>query len=362
VAPEYRIELYSADNVKFAEITDYVGLGYTRKRNGPGTLLLDMPSGHAQLAALTNLRPVQVWRRDKAAGIEWYRDWFGIIRDTEVTFNDFEQIRYTAIDRFAQLAWRYNLYFASTANRTVFTATPVQTIIYLLATYNFTGSATVANGRVRNASLSWMSVPASAGLGPTIDRANAFANVMTEIQDLCKIDNAEVRMEHLTPTTAQITYYAAPNGAGTNRAATVIFSIERDNILNYKQSQKHTAEKTVAIVGGKGTESNRQFAVATGSNYSAGSNDVEIFVNAGNKPTAELATIATKTVTDLRARKVIDFAPKTGGPFLYGRDYYLSDIVTGRIRGVDTQRRIDGVNVEFRPNGEETIKLTLSEV
>lgn len=362
MAPEYRVELYSAANDKFAEITDYVALGYTRKRNGPGRLLLDMPSTHPQIAAMTNLRPVQVWRRDLAAGIQWYRDWFGVIRDTEVNYDDFEQLRFTAIDRFAQLAWRYNLYFAGVANRTAFTGVPIQTIIYTLATYNFTGSATVANGRARLGSLSWMSVPVTAGLGSTINRANAFVNVMSEIQDLCAYDNAEVRMEYLTPTTAQITYYAAPNGAGTNRASTIVFSVERDNLLSYKQTQKYTSEKTVAIVAGKGTETRREIAVVTGANHVQGSNDVEVFINATNKSGTELTTIATKTVTDLRARKVVDFTPKTGGPFLYGRDYFLSDIVTGRVRGVDTQRRIDGVNVEFKSNGEETIKLTLSEV
>ena len=172
-------------------------------------------------------------------------------------------------------------------------------------------------------------------------------------------------------TTREFRYY--PGQRGTDRSATVTFSLEYGNMRNPKVRIDRSAERTVALIAGQGEGADRQVRVRTGVNYTA-TNDIEMFVQATDidaKRTDALTALDARgdsALDEARAHTTFDFDVIQAGARVYGRDYDLGDLVRARYTNpsgitIDSVQRIVGVEVSVEPSERiETIKLEFEDV
>ena len=63
----------------------------------------------------------------------------------------------------------------------------------------------------------------------------------------------------------------------------------------------------------------------------------------------------------LQAKEVFSFSALQLPALLYGRDYFLGDLVTARYKAIEQNKKIIGIIISVQ-NGIETIKLELTDV
>jgi hypothetical protein len=107
-------------------------------------------------------------------------------------------------------------------------------------------------------------------------------------------------------------------------------------------------EATVAIVGGDGEGSAREFVVVTGPNFTPDYNDIETFVNGVNQGTS-LTDAGTIRMREMRARDDFGFGVRQTTGFRYGRDFViggvLGDLVPVTYYEAQVVKKIRGAHV-----------------
>lgn len=357
----YQLRTYTSAGVLTAVITDFISLSYVKGVNEPGVLSFVLNAEHDAIASLTLDAQVEVWRRDVDAGIDWYCDFYGLWRGEERAANSDGTSYYTATcpGQLSLLARPIVAYYAATDGRNSFTADPAETIAKALVQYNATSSGTTGDGRLRDVTLSGISVQADAASGPSIDYACAWRNLLTALQEIAQVGGGDFDLVKTGAAAWEFRWY---NGQlGTDRSATVTFALQYGNMANPKLVRSSVDERTVAIVGGQGEETSRNVTVRTGANYSA-SNSVEVFVDARELTlTASLDAKGDRELDTYQQRAQLSFDVLQVPSTLYGLHYGLGDLVTGYYQGVTATKVIQRVTVEIGEDGQERIRVELTD-
>ena len=103
----------------------------------------------------------------------------------------------------------------------------------------------------------------------------------------------------------------------------------------------------------------RDYQTVLGENYSI-YNDIEVFVNASNtEGTAEAYTdYGNRILLDYKAADSLAFKVIQTDACMYGRDYFLGDLVTGIYNDVEKVMKIKSVSISFE-EGKEIINIEL---
>jgi hypothetical protein len=121
----------------------------------------------------------------------------------------------------------------------------------------------------------------------------------------------------------------------------------------------------VAIVGGQGTDDDRDFVIRTGTNYNATYNSKVVFYPATQYSTTDGYNAAGDIRLDeLRAKDELTWDVIQTPGSLYGSHYFLGDLVTGYYQGVTATKQIVGVTVTYAPGNDslETIQVETANV
>jgi len=250
------------------------------------------------------------------------------------------------------LKTRIVAYPAMLANKAYFSAAKAETIMKALVAANITSAATVANSRVRDGT-NWpstvISVEADAAGGNTTEWYCAQENLLETLQKLATIAGGDFDLIKTAVNAFEFRFYAGQ--LGTDRSASVFFSLGHGNMGDPVYTYDRSSEATVAIVGGQGEESAREFVARTGTDYAAG-NDIEIFapatdVDAGN--TAGLNSAGDAVVAEKRARETFSFKVLQTPAIRFGSEYFLGDLVTAvnPYTGASVTQRIAGVSLDL---------------
>ena len=116
-------------------------------------------------------------------------------------------------------------------------------------------------------------------------------------------------------------------------------------------------------MGGQGEEDARIVVIRTGTNYTADWNDREVFYPASSyETTAGLNSAGDAFLYSLEARDELTFDVLQVPSTLYGKDYFLGDLVTAYYEGVTATKKISAVTVSVTPNSEtpESVKVETS--
>jgi len=115
-----------------------------------------------------------------------------------------------------------------------------------------------------------------------------------------------------------------------------------------KLVRSRSAEKTVALVGGKGEEDQRVIRVRTGANYSA-SNDFETFVDGRNTSDVNaLDSLGDQALDAAKFREHLEFEVLQTELYSLEKDYFLGDLVKSQYFGLTFTHQVYETSFEYR--------------
>lgn len=367
MASEYRLNIKGRDGVLRDQIVNELDLAYTRGVNVPGLLTFTLAPEHRAIGHLELDGQIEVWRRDRAAGIPWYRDFATFFRTPgySVDTNGDETFQATCVGQMHLLSRRVVAYKANKAQYSVMALLPAETIMRRIVAVNCTVHANVANGRLRDGNIPGLITETDQGRGTIISWSGPWKNVLSELQSLAQPDVGGGDFDLVKTGDAEWTFRFYPGQLGTDRSTgpgKVVFAREFDNMGGPSLVTDYVEEKTVAIVGGQGEEQARQVIIQTGLDYTA-DDDIETFVDARQASgTNDLTTAGDRALTLARARPELTFTPLQTPGTRYGQHYFLGDLVLARYRGQSVVQKVTGATITLTRDGDEQVKIAMTGV
>lgn len=360
---DYILKVFNPSGTLKAVVTDFLSLKYINVVNDVGQLVFTINSDHPVIDHLENNAGVEVWRRNAEYDIEWTREFWGLFKDKELSFkNGKEVFQATCVSGLWLLSTRINAYPAMTTPTTYFYEVYAEGITKLIVYYNATSNATTINGRVRDGAIPGLSVDETGdGTGGTLLTWHcAWANVLKTIQEIALVGGGDFDLVKTSDTTYEFRWYEGQ--LGTDRTSSVLFALERGNMANPVYKKLHSNEKTVAIAGGFGEREFRLTTAVTGTNYSSG-NDVEMFHDDRNITTEDaLQNRASMALEQNKAVESVSFDILQTPGCLYGKHYFLGDLVSVSYFGTTESHKVVSVAVAFENAGKENISIKTERV
>lgn len=351
-------------------IDNFISLSYTKRLNEPGFATVVLPRAHAAASNL-DLDSVVLFFRGQphdAVGVSYYQDFDGIWRGNirETTTSGRKTVTLYIPGSLSLIAREIVAFKAGVANRSTWSSKTVAQIWSDVLTYNFIvpdaqrllDFTNLASGTVDRISF------AAAPTGPTIDYSAAYKNCLTVLQELADIGDFYFHARSIASFGGIISDYQkiyVEVNPGTDRSATVSFSLERANVISVDLDERRINEPTKMIVAGQGDGTSRTVNVRTSSEYDE-INHSEMFIDARD--------VSTSTGLDAKGdAKLMETAYKPRFTFrasqapgcYYGRDYFLGDLVYARYEDTGFTQRIVGVTVAVDEDGKEAIELDLDD-
>jgi len=358
---DYRLDVYDLAGALQYVLTDFTSLAYTRRVNSPGVVQFVTRGDHNLLGNIVKDWQVEVWRKPDDTGT-WAREITGLYRLLTWTYGAQSKAVMFCNGLMSLLARRIVAFKAGTADKSKFISDPAETVANTLVKYNATTDATTGNGRERDGHIDGLTVEADGAAGTTIDWFCAFDNLLETLQDIAKIGGGDFDLVKTSSTAWQWRWYEGQ--LGTDRSASVVFSLERGNMANPVYIDNYTNEKTAAIVGGQGEGDARAIVIRTGTNYHVDTNNIEMFVNATDiDTTAGLNTRGDEKLAEVEEVKQFRFGVLQTPSCMYGTHYTLGDKVTAinPYDGTAYTVKVQAVSVSLKEDGEENISVEMSE-
>lgn len=369
MSAEYQLRIIDTAGATQAVITDFLSLVYTRVVNEPGLIAFSLRDDHPALAYVTHNNQVEVWRKNDDIGLDWGSspEFVGIIRSLVWSTDETTTLDVQAPGVMSILSWRIIGYRAGTLLRSDFVDDPPETIMKHIVRYNCTSSGTTADGRVRVATTSGkisnlytVTVETDLGRGTAITKGCAWDNVLDALQSIQLTSGADFDLVKTGVATFDFRYY--PGQRGTDRTASLVFSLERGNMVSPSFIDSRIGEATVAVVGGAGEAQQRVVTIATGANFST-SRAFELFTDATQEDSANGRTQAGKArLVETEQKSRFTFGALQAPNAYYGVHYTLGDKVTAVYRGVSTVQKVRAVSVQFDDSQGEVIGVEFEEV
>jgi len=375
MAAEYRLDILSPAGVLLAQLSRESGhseptkksfnwLVYTNSVNAPGLLRFELPGGHLAISSLTDKAQVEIWRRDRAAELDWYRDFAGLFRSFQYQYDPPSQYIATCPSQMAMLQWRHIAYAAGVVNRSKFTSTAAETIAKLLVQYNITSDATTGNDRKRDGTgdpAPYISIETDAAGGNSLDWYCFGDNLLSTLRELAGVGGGDFDLVKTGAQAWEYRWYAGQ--LGVDRTATVVFALERGNMGSPVYSRDRRGEKTVAIVAGQGEGTDRDFEIRTSDDYSATS-DIELFVDARDIDKGDANALGTRgdnKLDEYKSREIFDFRVLQAPSTRYGLNYGLGDLVTviNPFTGASITQKIVSTTIDLAADGQEIIDVEM---
>ena len=362
MAPEYKLVVSDTSGVKLAEVTDFLNLEYRKQVNYPGIATFVLGGRHAAISQLTLDGQVAVWRRDVAQGIAWYTDFEGLYRGGKQATNAQGRDTFLAYcpGHMSLLGRRIVAWYAGTTSRSEFTSVSAESLMKVLVQFNCGVSATTGAGRLRNGALSGITIQTDSAAGNTISWSCAWKNLLDQLQEIAKIAGGDIDLVKTGPTTREFRFY--PGQLGTNRTVMVTFGLAYGNMAEPEYELLRMDEQTIAIVGGQGEQSSRAIVTRTGPGYSA-ANDIELFVDGRNDDTTtKLNSRGDAKLDATRARNAFSYKVLQTPASLYGKHYFLGDLVTARYKTIQVSQQVYTVTVKLDATGKEDISVEMRDL
>lgn len=355
---EHYIVVRDTTGAKVAEITDFWGLAYSRRVNDVGMAVVELQDDTPLIDLLGFDYQFEIMRHHHELEIDWYADFYGLLRCIDRAHVDGKPTYIaTLLEQQSLLDRRIIAYPAGTNHRSEWTNVAAETVMKEIVTYNMTSAGTTVDGRKRDAALSGFTITNATdqARGNTISIGASWVNVLTALQNVAHVAGGDFALSKTGAATWEFEFY--PGQLGTDRTATVIFSLTFGNMNNPQFMCERIDEKTVAIVGGQGTGANRATAIRTGPNHST-SNDIEFFVDARDLQSG-LNERGDAELEERRADESLNFDVLQTPASFYGKHYFLGDLVTEKFKGVSRTRKVGAIHVTSSPNEGKQVEVEL---
>lgn len=341
----WQIRLKKADGSLAAIIDRYVAFTITRRVNAPGAYVLRMDGNDEKCSLFELDGQIEFWRRYPEYGIEWYLEFEALHRVWYYHLTNDDKLQFESWGKGYNglLARRIVEDKAGTAGASK------------------SGAAeTVAKAFVNeqcgpgagSRALSGFSIQADAATGNTVTLDRAFRNVLEVVQYIASIGGGDFAVVGTGAATFQFRWY---NGQlGTDRSSTVIFAVERGNMAHPELLIDRSAEITAVLVGGQGEGTARATVWRTAATRIADStwNRREAFVDAKNESGSALNDKGDARLEEGRPKNQLTFDVVQTPGCLYGKHYFLGDLVKARFVGVEATKKVTEVQITVDEHGE----------
>jgi len=359
MAATIELHIYSSAGVRQAIITDVLQVMTQRSVNDIDTMSIQVADTSASVQYLVYGAIVELYRTDIANGVATYREAVGIVR--------FIQTKQTADITYTVVAFGFNVlladrivaYKSGLANLSQFTSVAAETVLKTLFTYNIGSSATVANGRYLDGRITGATTAASTAAGSSITVSCANQNLLLAMQKIQLNAGGDFAIVFTAPATYTFTWYTGQ--LGTDRSASVRFSVENGSLGQVTISDDRANDFTAAIVGGQGEGSARIITTRPAS-LPTGLDLRERFLDARNEnSTAQYQALGDSALRDTTInRQSIQAQVIQSANLRYGRDYFLGDLVSVVAGSTTVTRKVQTVTLNNKPDGSEVIVIELA--
>jgi hypothetical protein len=360
MAPVYKVVVSNSSGIVQSFVTSYFDATISRQVNTYDLFTMSMNAKNPNAAPLVQGAIVSVSRVDKQLGVPEQIEFVGFVRRIDTVYESQTRIAVTCVGMPALLADRIVAYKANVANRSTFAAQRAETIAKNLVNFNIGTNATTANGRVLTGTVTGFATSASAGTGNVLTMSCSMRNLLTALQEVAMLGGGDFDVTYTPPASYTFVWYDGQRG--TNRAATVSLSINNGAIAQTTRTDNRMDDFSAVIVGGPGTEAARVFYRRPAS-LPTGTALRETFINATNQQNATAAYFnhVGDSALTMQARKRVayDSTVIQNGAFRYGRDYFLGDLVSVNVEGVNITQKVQGVTMSFLDTGEEEVNVSL---
>jgi hypothetical protein len=370
----YALHVYDEDLVKQAVIVDFLSLSYLRRVNWFDSLWFSLSGDEPILADIEDKWFFNL-RRRRADGT-WDDEFWGMFRDEMWTYGR----RGSKFAGYCQgitsfLMWNINNWPTGTASRTAWTSVKGETFMKTFTDYNIGPNALQTNGRKHDGNIRWIKIETDGAAGNTItSHYNFGVNVLQELADMAVEAGGDFKIVYdpqTSPSTTYFTFEWYTGQMGTDRSATVTFSMAIGNMANPQFKITRSSEKTVACVWGKGEGSDRDYKVQTGPNFVDNSpttfgHDIEVYVDARSVDEGDTNGLKYKgdaKLEKLKSKETFTFDIQQSESYTYKEDYDLGDLVTAinPFNGNSSTYKIWSIGVKVEENGRETIEVELGD-
>ena len=379
MAPRYQVRLKDLAGVQVAILTDWYSLDFHRRVNGIDTCTLQIDGDLDVVDEFVLDGQIEVWRSDLSASpvIPIYLEYEGFHRTEVRRTTDEGRSLYSSVGLgYDHLLNRRSILYAS-GSAQAGKAAVGETVIKEYVDENAGPGATSPPRLIASGVLTGLTIQVDGAAGLVWTGSRAYRNlldVLVEIANDSGVDfgivgNGAALFEFQAKaspwgddrTTVGLDPATGLNGAGN---APVIFSLPYGNMENPTYSKERREEVNSVIALGQGQEADRVLVERTDAAAIAEStwNRVEVTRQANTEDTAAgLQSIGDEVLATLQAKEIFSFSALQIPALLYGRDYFLGDLVTARYKDIEQNKKIIGVVISVR-TGIETINLELTDV
>lgn len=361
MAPQYTISLYNLSGTLQTISQDYLHLVINRTVNAPDMAQFVLDSRSNALNFLNLATIVTITRVDTDAGISASTEFSGLVRRITRIENDRTTYEVTAVGMMAILGDRIVAWRSGVLNRSLFRASPAETVLKTLFNFNVGSSATTANGRLLDGRITGATTSASAGTGTNISIGVAGQNLLSAMQKVADDGGGDFSLTYTAPSTFTFAWHLGQ--LGTDRSATVRLSVPLGTIGELSADTNRISDFNAVIVGGTGEGAARRYATRP-SSLPTGLSLREVFLDARNEKKATLTRLQQvgQIVLNRQARSVVTYSTSLlqSAALRYGRDYFLGDLVSILDRTTPVTQKVSEVGLEFTSEGQENVSVTLS--
>lgn len=373
MAWRYQVRVKNAAGALVAVIED-ASFTIVRKVNDIGSHRLDISGISPNALVFVLDGQVEVWRRDIVEDIDWYLEYEGFHR-TPIWFTTQE-----GDDRFISLGVTYEdllkrriiLYAKDSAGAAK--SGSGESVIKDYVDENAGPGATSPPRELSSGVTAGLIIEADNAAGGSWAGDRAYENLLDVVKEIAQATGVDFRTIGTGPatfefqagdlatdrTTDGLNPITGLNGVGN---APVIFALGFGNMISPSYSVEHREEGNAVAVLGQGIEDDRVLIERSDAAAIAAStwNRSEASKNANQEDTVQGLNSAGDALLDqLQAKETLDFEVVQTPASLYGRDYFLGDLVTARYKDFEVNRQIQEVEIEIA-DGHETIRILMGE-
>lgn len=341
---------------------------YTNSITGDEKAIFVLNAASALVNDFAEFDIIEVYIRHKGKGIMdatggFVKDFTGIVRDFEWETDD-DGVTTFVIEAPEQkhlLTWRSVVYPSGTANRSTFTGVDAMTMMNTVVQYNMTAAATIANGRWREGDLApgmGFTINVVTPLGPagnTLSLSVFGLWVLDALRKIRDIGGGDFSFQYAGGTTFDFEFKTGQLGQDKSTGPDkVLFSLINNTMVRPQMRRVH-ANASVAVVAGQDTGPNRANLTVTGTDYIAGTHDIEMFVDARNQEDSGLQATGEQKLYENRTRYELGFNVMQTSDVFYSpievsgrKTYHIGDLVEVSYQGIEEVQQIEYATVFYK--------------
>lgn len=394
IASKYYARLKNQSGISVAVFDSWLVLEFLKELNGVGYYVMGFQDTGDALTSLFELDgQLEIYRTVPGVGLAWYKEFEGLHR----TFRRSEEREGQKIFISAGVGYNHLLartsimYKAGTimADKNL----PAESAMkeYVLQNCTSVGDDSFL-GRLNYdqdteeflypTALPGFTVEADNGNGETWTGSRAYAPLLSTLQDIANFSQIDFNV--VGNGAGQFLFKTFGNETGFNRLKfptgiqpedvqenppQVVFSVPLGVVQNMGYELERLAEATAVAVLGKGEGSTRKTVTRINAENIDDSpwNRCEITRPITNYDedyeTYSLQVAGDEILKDLQPKENFDFTPLQQPSQLYGKHYFLGDIVKAKFGAAEQEKRVTAVKISVGGNQpQESIDITMSDI